>query len=37
VLEEEELPAGEGGAPRHRVLVRLGPKELGQFESFELG
>lgn len=37
VLEEEELPAGESGAPRHRVLVRLGPKELGQFESFELG
>ena len=34
VLEEEELPAGEGGAPRHRLLVRLGPKELGQFESF---
>jgi len=34
VLEEEELPAGEGGAPRHRLLVRLGPKERGQFESF---
>ena len=34
VLEEEELPAGEGGTPRHRLLVRLGPKERGQFESF---
>lgn len=33
VLEEEEL-VGENGAPEHRLVVRLGRKELGQFESF---
>ena len=33
VLEEEEI-AREGEAPQHRLVVRLGPKELGQFESF---
>ena len=36
VLEEEEFGA-EQGSPQHRILVRLGPKELGQFESFEPG
>ncbi|MBB3032858.1 GTPase HflX [Alteriqipengyuania lutimaris] len=35
VLEEEELES-EDGAPQHRLVVRLGPKELGQFESFDL-
>lgn len=35
VLEEEEL-VGSDGAPQHRLVVRLGPKELGQFESFEV-
>ena len=35
VLEEEEIAGGEG-EPRRRILVRLGPKELGQFESFDL-
>ena len=35
VLEEEEL-ADEEGRPQHRLVVRLGPKELGQFESFGL-
>lgn len=33
VLEEEEL-VGENGAPERRLVVRLGRKELGQFESF---
>ncbi len=33
VLEDEEFGAEEG-APKHRLVVRLGPKELGQFESF---
>jgi len=32
VLEEEEIATQEG-APQHRLLVRLGPKELGQFET----
>lgn len=36
VLEEEEFVAEEG-PPQHRIIVRLGPKELGQFESFEIG
>ncbi|GAB5347537.1 GTPase HflX [Alteriqipengyuania sp. 357] len=35
VLEEEEIASGEG-EPRQRILVRLGPKELGQFESFDV-
>ena len=32
VLEEEEIEA-EKGNPQHRLVVRLGPKELGQFET----
>jgi len=32
VLEEEEIETQEG-APQHRLVVRLGPKELGQFET----
>ena len=32
VLEEEEFDT-EQGVPQHRLVVRLGPKELGQFET----
>ncbi|MEL7689696.1 GTPase HflX [Citromicrobium bathyomarinum] len=32
VLEEEEI-ADQQGLPQHRLVVRLGPKELGQFET----
>ena len=34
VLEEEEI-ADEDGAPQHRLVVRLGPKELGQFDTMD--
>jgi GTPase len=32
VLEDEETGDGEGG-PQRRLLVRLNPKELGQFAT----
>ena len=36
VIEEEEIDGEKGSGPQHRLIVRLGPKELGQFESFDL-
>ena len=36
VIEEEEIDGRSGSGPQHRLIVRLGPKELGQFESFDL-
>ena len=35
-IEEEEIDGEGGSGPQHRLIVRLGPKELGQFESFDL-
>ena len=36
VIEEEEIDGEGGSGPQHRLIVRLGPKELGQFGSFDL-